>query len=73
MTAQASAPSVPGLQPQREIGLPHRLGVVDVDDDDLRAALLPRAHRVGHQIDLGRDRVGAPDDDAVGLRDLRRS
>ena len=61
-----------GLQPQREVGLAHRLGVVDVDDDDLRAALLARARRVGHHVDLGRDRVGAPDDDDVGLRHFAR-
>ena len=42
-------------------------------DDDLRAALLAGARRVGHQIDLGRDGVGAPDDDAVGLRRSRRA
>ena len=62
-----------GLQPQRQIGLPHRLVVVDVDRDDLRAALLSRAGRVGHQIDLRRDRVGPPNDDAVRLGDLERS
>ena len=61
-----------GLQPQREVGLAHRLGVVDVDDDDLRAALLARPRRVGHQVDLGRDGVGAPDDDDVGLRHFAR-
>ena len=61
-----------GLQPQRQVGLAHRLGVVDVDDDDLRAALLARPRRVGHQVDLGRDGVGAPDDDDVGLRHLAR-
>ena len=61
-----------GLQTQRQIRLPHRLGVVDVDDDDLRAALLSRAHRVGHHVDLRRDRVGAPDDDAVGLGHFAR-
>ena len=63
----------PRPQPQRQIGLPHRLVVVDVDDDDLRAALLSRPRGVGHQIDLGRDRVGAPDHDAVGFGDFERT
>ena len=62
----------PGPELQREIRLPHRLGRIDVDRDDLRAMLLAGARRVGHQIDLGRDRVGAPDDDDVGLRHFRR-
>ena len=61
-----------GLEAEADIGLLHRLVAVDVDDRDPRPALLPRADRVGHDVDLGRDRVGAPDDDEVGLRHLAR-
>ena len=56
-----------GPQAQSQIGLPHRLGLVDVDGDDLCAARLPGADGVGHHVDLGRDRVGPPDDDTVRL------
>ncbi len=59
-----------GPHPQRHVGLAHRLGVVDVDGDDLGAALLSGAGGVGHQVDLRGDRVGAPDDDAIRLLDL---
>ena len=72
MTAQASAPSVPGFSDEAHVGLLHRRVVVDVDDDDLGAALLAGPHRMGHHVDLGDHRIGAPDDDAVGLRHLAR-
>ena len=62
----------PGLELERQIRLPQGLGRIDVDRDDLRAALLAGARRMGHQIDLGRGRVGPPDDDDVGLRHFRR-
>ena len=45
-------------------------GAVGVDDDELGSALFPGLGDVGHHIDLGRDRVAAPDDDQVGFRDL---
>src|SRR5262249_245723 len=45
---------------------------IDVDDDDLRAAFLAGANRVGHDVDLGGDRVGAPNDDAIRLRHFPR-
>ena len=57
---------------QPEIGLFHRRIVVDVDDDDLRPALLAGLDRMGHDIDLGDDRIGAPDDDTVRHRHLAR-
>ena len=37
-------------QAQRQIGLAHRLGLIDVDGDDFRAAFLAGARRVGHQL-----------------------
>jgi hypothetical protein len=45
---------------------------VDVDRRDLGAAFLARADRVRHHIDLGIDRIGAPDHHQVGLRHLAR-
>jgi hypothetical protein len=45
-------------------------GAVWVDDDQLGAALLARLGDVVHHVDLGRDRVAAPDDDQIGLRHL---
>ena len=72
MTAQASAPSVPGFSTRPEIGLLHRRVLIDVDDDDLRAAFLARLDGVGHDIDLGDHGIGAPDHHAVGFRHLAR-
>ena len=60
-----------GAHEQGHVGLLHGGVHVDVDGDDLGAALLAGPHRVGHHVDLG-DRVGAPDHDAVGLRHLAR-
>lgn len=59
-----------GLQDQPHIGLLDRRIVVDVDDDDLGAALLSRLDRVGHDVDLRRHRIGAPDHHAIGLGHL---
>ena len=61
-----------GLQDQANVGLFHRGVVVDVDDDDSRAAFLAGTHRMRHHIDLGDDGVRAPDHDAVRLRHLAR-
>ena len=61
-----------GAHDEAEIGLLHCGVLVDVDDDDLRAAFLAGAGGVGHHVDLRHHRVGAPDDDAVGLGDLAR-
>ena len=71
MTAQASAPSVPGLTHSAMIGLLHGAIAVDVDGNDFGAALLARLDRVRHHVDLGVDRIGAPDNDAVGLAPSR--
>ncbi|MCY1225071.1 hypothetical protein D9M72_372610 [compost metagenome] len=63
-----------GARPQHEthICLFDRRVVVDVDDDDLCAAILARLHRVRHHVDLGRDSVRPPDHHAIGLGHLAR-
>ena len=61
-----------GLHHHREIGLLHRAVHVDVDRDDLGAALLAGAGRVRHHVDLGVHRIGAPDHDQIGFRHLAR-
>jgi hypothetical protein len=38
---------------------------VGIDDDEPRPPLLPGAGDVGHQVDVGVDRVAAPDDDEI--------
>ena len=61
-----------GPHQDRDIGLTHGRVVVDVDRHDRRSPALPGSHRVGHHIDLGHGRVGAPEHDAVGVRHLAR-
>ena len=61
-----------GLDQHRQVGLLHGAVHVDVDGRDLGAALFARAHGVRHHVDLGIDRVGAPDDHQIGLRHLAR-
>ena len=63
---------MPGLHQHRQIGLLHRAVHVDVDRDDLGAALLAGTGRVRHHVDLGVDRIGAPDHHQIGLRHLAR-
>ncbi len=41
---------------------------IGVDDDNLRVPLLAGAGDMGHHIDLGMNRIGAPDDDKVRFR-----
>ena len=50
----------PRPQAKGEIGLFHGRVAVDVDDDQLRAALLPGARDMGHHVDLRGDGVGSP-------------
>src|ERR1700677_407770 len=50
------------------MGLTHRFGFIDVNDDNLRAAFLSCANRVGHDVDLGGDRVRTPNHHAIRLR-----
>ncbi len=63
-----------GARPYQDpdVGLLHRLVVVDVDHRDLGAAFFPRAHRMRHHVDLGVHGVGAPDHDKVGDAHLAR-
>ncbi len=61
-----------GADQQLHIRLLHGAGIVDVDAGDLRAALLARLAGVGHHVDLGVDRIAAPDDDQVRLLHLAR-
>jgi len=46
--------------------------VIDVDGDDPGTALFAGLDRVRHHVDLGIDRIGAPDDDHVRLGHLAR-
>ena len=52
---------------QMQIGGLGALGAVGVDDDQLRPAFAACRRDMGHHIDLGRDRVAAPDDDQIGF------
>ena len=61
-----------GPDQHRQVGLLHGAGHVNVDGDDLGAALLAGARRVRHHVDLGVDCVGAPDHHQVGFRHLAR-
>ncbi len=45
---------------------------VGIDDNQLRAPVLARLGHMGHHIDLGRDRIAAPDHDQVAFRHLAR-
>jgi hypothetical protein len=56
----------------RQVRLPHGSVHVNIDGDDLGTALLAGAGGVGHHINLGIHRVGAPDHDQVGFRHLAR-
>ncbi len=61
-----------GADDELHVGLLHRGVVVDVDRHDGGAARLPGLDGVGHDVDLGHDRVGAPQHDAVGALHLAR-
>ena len=63
-----------GARPQQhlQIGLLHGGVLVDVDRRDLGAALLARPHGMGHHVDLGVDRIGAPDHHQIRLRHFAR-
>ena len=61
-----------GTQQQRQVRLLHGGGAIDVHHRDLGAAFLAGADGVGHHIDLGRHRIGAPDDHQVRAADLAR-
>jgi hypothetical protein len=59
-----------GLQAQRQVRLLHGAVLIDVDRDDLGAALFAGAHGVRHDVDLRADGIGAPDHHQVGLGHL---
>ena len=63
-----------GARPQDDldVGLLHRVVVVDVDRRDARAALLLGARGMGHHVDLGVDGVGAPDHHEIADAHLAR-
>ena len=61
-----------GPDQHRQVGLPHGAVHVDVDGDDLGAALFAGARRVRHHVDLGVHRIGAPDHHQIGLRHFAR-
>ena len=60
------------LHQHRQVRLVHGAVHVDVHNGDFRAAFFARAHRMLHDVDLGIDRIGAPDHDQVGLGHFAR-
>ena len=61
-----------GPDQHRQIGLLHGRIHIDVDHDELGAALFAGAGHMGEHVDLGIGRIGAPDDDQIGLRHFAR-
>ena len=59
-------------QDDLDVGLLHRVVVVDIDDRDPCAAFLLGASRMRHHVDLGVDGVGAPDHHEIGDAHLAR-
>ena len=59
-----------GAQRQVHVGLLRGAGAIGVDHHELGAARLARPGDVGHHVDLGAHRVGAPDHDQVRVRHL---
>ena len=55
-----------GTHGEMDVGLLGRAGAVGIDHDQPGAALLG-AHGVGHDVDLGVDRIAAPDHDQIGM------
>ena len=51
-----------GLYAEEQVCLLCRVGQVGVDHHNLCATRLSRMGRVSHDVDLGIDRIGAPDD-----------
>ncbi len=66
MTAQARAAVRAGADGEVHVGLCRRAASVGVDDDEWHAAL-SRPCDVAHEVDVGGDRVGAPDGDEVAV------
>ena len=65
-------PVRPRPHAHEQVRLLRRRVAVRVDDDDLRSAPAAGGERVGHDVDLRRRGVGAPDDDEVRPRHLPR-
>ena len=61
-----------GAEGEVHVGSGSAAGAVGVDDDELGAAVLAGAGDVGHDVDLGGDGVGAPEDVEVGDGHLTR-
>ena len=59
-------------QAERYVGLLHRGVAIDVDGDDLGAALFSGARGVGHDVDLGGHRIRAPYYNAIALGHFAR-
>jgi len=60
------------LHQHGEIRLLHGAVHINVDRRDLGAAFLARAGGVGHDVDLGVHRIGAPDHHQIGFRHFAR-
>src|SRR5262249_27410271 len=61
-----------GPQNDLDVGLLHRVVVVDIDRRDPRTALSLGAHGMRHHVDLRVYGVGAPDHDQIGDAHLAR-
>ena len=61
-----------GLERQMQVGLLCRAGAVGVDHHQLGAIGLLGAGDMGHDVDLGADRIAAPDHHQLRLGDLAR-
>ena len=59
-------------QDNLDVGLLHRIIVIDIDHGDLCAAFFSGARRMRHHIDLRVDGVGAPDHHQIRLRHFAR-
>ena len=55
---------------QMQVGCFGARGAVGVDHDQLRIPFAPCRRDMGHHIDLGRDRIAAPNDNQIGFGHL---
>ena len=55
------------FQTKGKIGLLHGRILIDVDDNNFGAPLFAGTHGMGHDIDLGRDRIGSPNHHTIGF------
>ena len=61
-----------GFEAQSEISLLHCGGLIDIDGDNFCPAFFAGADCVGHDVDLGRHGVCAPNNNAIGFRNFAR-